>query len=140
MISHLDSICKKHGLHYLENIDDDDGNGKSKVPMEELYNEDSRIYEGQNRHEGLMRFMESVIMKNITHNLRIPAHIIKDTCRAWNQRVCVTPLDDREFERQWNAANEFVVRKLEEREPAKKAAGRQRKGKNNKEKEEQEED
>ncbi len=76
-----------------------------------VFNEDSRIYEGQNRHEGLMRFMESVIMKNITHNLRIPAHIIKDTCRAWNQRVCVTPLDDREFERQWNAANEFVVEK-----------------------------
>lgn len=51
MKQHLDSICKRYGLKYLEL---DNGNGKALTPMPELFKDEFVIYEKHNRHEALM--------------------------------------------------------------------------------------
>jgi hypothetical protein len=60
-LHHLDSICKKYNLHYLENDNCDES---SQIPISSLFVDDFKIYEGQNRHEALMRVMESLIRCN----------------------------------------------------------------------------
>lgn len=109
MMQHLDSICRKYGLHYLDNQSDSPDNNKNLVPMESLYSEEFRIHKGNNRHEALLRFMESVI-KNNKKTWKLPFHLVKEICKAWNNTQCVPPLDDREFEKQWKSANEFIAR------------------------------
>ena len=47
MMQCLDMICTKHGLKYLGNKID--GNGKAKIPMREIQDDDFVIYEGNNR-------------------------------------------------------------------------------------------
>jgi hypothetical protein len=59
---HIDNICRIHGISYLEN-----GNGKSsssQIAIEDLFKPDTKIYEGHNRHEALLRVMESLISRN----------------------------------------------------------------------------
>ncbi len=61
---HIDNICRKHGISYL----DGNGNGKSLssplLPIEDLFKPDHKVYEGHNRHEKLLRAMESLIARN----------------------------------------------------------------------------
>src|SRR5215472_11682822 len=43
---HIDHICKKYGLQYL----DGNGRGIGDIPITELFKADTVIYEGNNRH------------------------------------------------------------------------------------------
>jgi hypothetical protein len=104
---HLDAICKKYKLKYLEN---DDGNGKALIPMSELKKPGFVIYEGNNRHEALMRYMESQIK---TKYGRWTWSEFKQDGYCWNQICCKPPLDDKEFERQWDSACNFIIPKVE---------------------------
>ncbi len=108
MILHLDSICKKYKLKYLEN---DDGNGKALIPMEELKKPGFVIYGGNNRHEALMRYIESQIK---TKYGRWTWSEFKQDAYYWNQVCCKPPLDDIEFEKQWDSACGFIIPKIEE--------------------------
>lgn len=57
--------------------------------------------------------MESLIARNRT----ILSHDdIKRIATAWNNRVCNPPLDNTEFEKQWNSAVEFITKKLTEQQ------------------------
>ena len=47
LMHHIDSIVTKHGLKYLAN---DNGNGKSQIPIHELFKQDCVIYKGNDRH------------------------------------------------------------------------------------------
>lgn len=100
---HLDNICNKYGIPYLTN-----GNGNvTKQPIDELFNEDTKIYEGHNRHEAILRVMESLLRRN----LKILTHEqIKLLAIEWNQKHCIPPIDNKEFERQWNDAIKFIER------------------------------
>ena len=49
----IDKICRKYGLPYLDNEVNE--NSKEMTPIEELFKEDTKIIEGNNRHEPLMR-------------------------------------------------------------------------------------
>ena len=104
MMQHIDSICTKYGLQYLEL---DNGNGKALIPMEELVKEDFVIYEGHNRHEALLRYMDSRIKKL---RAKITLNEIKQLCYFWNQEHCIPPLDDKEFEKQWKDATKYIAK------------------------------
>jgi hypothetical protein len=47
MKQHIDAICKKYGLHYLQH---DDGNGRALTPIPDLFKDEYVIVEGNNRH------------------------------------------------------------------------------------------
>jgi hypothetical protein len=105
---HIDNICKKHGINYLAN---GNGNGNSKssslIPIEDLFKPDTKIYEGHNRHEALLRIMESLISRN--RGILYLEHI-KQLATKWNSVHCIPPLDNKEFEKQWKSASRFIVR------------------------------
>jgi len=112
---HIDNICKKYGLKYL-----DTARGNNKIPIEELFKLEAKIEEGNNRHEGLLRALESLIARN---KRLLSLDEIKELAMKWNHRVCSSPLDDIEFEKQWKCATRFIARNEEgnedEREEAK---------------------
>lgn len=86
---HIDNICTKYNLKYLANYN----GGNGKIPMSELSKEDIIIYEGHNRHEAILRKMESFIRLNYPTT---PLEEIKDWSKLRNHKHCNPPLDDRE--------------------------------------------
>ena len=110
---HFDNILNKHGIPYLTNngnaIDD------NKTPIEELFSEDTRIYEGHNRHEAFLRVSESLIKRN---RKIMSLDEIKKLAEAWNQKHCIPPLEQNQVDKQWNDALKFI-----ERSDAEKASG-----------------
>ena len=59
---HIDSICRRYGLKYLDN--QKASNVTCSTPIQDLFKADTIILEGHNRHEGLLRAMESLILRN----------------------------------------------------------------------------
>jgi DNA replicative helicase MCM subunit Mcm2 (Cdc46/Mcm family) len=108
---HIDSICQKYGIDYL-NLGRVRG-GQSRIPIEEFFKEGVTIEEGHNRHEALLRVMESLIARNRTI---LPLDEIKEIAIKWNNKVCRPPLDDTELDNQWNDAVGFISRKLVEKQ------------------------
>jgi P4 family phage/plasmid primase-like protien len=107
--NHIDNICRKYQIPYL---DADNGNGSAQIPIEELFEEDFEIHENNNRHEALMRIMESLIKRN---RKILPFDVIKNTLsREWNNQHCKPPLEDTEFEKQWKCAIEFIEERVQE--------------------------
>jgi hypothetical protein len=78
---------------------------ENKVPIETLFGEGYRVYEGNNRHEDLMRTMESLIQRN---RGILSEDETKSLAHSWNQKHCNPPLNDKEFERQWLCAKRFI--------------------------------
>lgn len=103
----LFEIYKQYGLNI-------DANGK--IPMERLYDDDFIVYKGHNRHEASLRIIESYYQK---YRHQKPFKEIQKWCYQWNQDHCNPPLDDIEFEKQWNDAIEFIDIKNRE-DPSKK--------------------
>ncbi|HEY7570073.1 MAG TPA: phage/plasmid primase, P4 family [Nitrososphaeraceae archaeon] len=99
---HLDDICKRNGIHYLEN-----GN-KLLRPIADLFKDDTKIYEGHNRHEAVLRIAESLIKRN---RAILSSDKIKVIVLEWNEQHCVPPLDRTEVERQWKDAASFIAKK-----------------------------
>lgn len=95
-------ICEKYGLLYGSN---GNGSNSNKIPIEELFKPETRILEGHNRHEALLRVMESLLRRN--QNI-LTLEQIKNLSYEWNQIHCVPPLDNRDFEDQWTDALNFI--------------------------------
>ena len=108
-VLHLDSICKKYSIPYLHG-NGGNGNGSSQVPIQDLFKSDFAIFEGHNRHEALLRAMESLIARN---SAILSKDQIKPIAQQWNNQHCSPPLDDREFEKQWKCAIGFIERNAE---------------------------
>ena len=104
-VNHIDNICKKYSIPYL---DDKNGNGNGLVPIQDLFKSDFTIFEGHNRHEALMRAMESLLARN---SGILSQDQIKSLARQWNSQHCSPPLDDKEFEKQWKCATDFIGKK-----------------------------
>ena len=105
-VVHIDNICRKYSIPYLEAADN--GNGKALTPIQDLFKPDFTILEGHNRHEDLMRIMESLIAR--TSGI-LSLEEIKPLAHQWNQKHCSPPLDDKEFEKQWICATDFIAKK-----------------------------
>ena len=78
------------------------------IPIEELFKEDFKVYQGNNRHETLLRIMESLIQR-----LRsiCSEEGIKDMALQYNLEHFEPPLDDKEFEKQWTDAKNYISKK-----------------------------
>jgi len=103
----IDKILQKYGIPYL-----DKSNEKTTyeadsdlIPIKELFKPDFVICEGHNRHEAILRAMESLIKRN---KEILDLSIIKKLAYEWNQQHCKPPLDDMEFEKQWHDAVNFI--------------------------------
>jgi hypothetical protein len=106
MVEHIDNICRKYSIPYLEAANH--GNGKALQPIQDLFKPDFSIFEGHNRHEALMRAMESLIVRN---SGILTLEEIKLLAKQWNLKHCSPPLDDIEFEKQWVCATDFISKK-----------------------------
>ncbi|MEJ7642661.1 MAG: hypothetical protein WKF36_10805 [Candidatus Nitrosocosmicus sp.] len=94
----LFEIYKKYELNI-------DNNNNQKIPIRKLFEEDYVILEGHNRHEGLLRAMESLVSRN---KEILSEEKIKKLAIEWNQEHCKPPIDEREFEKQWTSAINFI--------------------------------
>ena len=94
---HLFEIYIKYNLNVDKN--------SQKTPVEKLFEHDFIILEGHNRHEALMRVMESLISRN---KQIFSEEKIKKLASEWNHDHCSPPLDDKEFEEQWICAKKFI--------------------------------
>jgi hypothetical protein len=92
----MDAICRKYGL----------GVGESnKISIKDLFKEDTVIYEGHNRHEAILRAMESLLRRN---SGILSIQQIEELCEQWNIDHCNPPLTDLEFRKQMKSAMEFI--------------------------------
>ena len=98
-------ICEKYNIFYGSSRRKN--NNESKIPLADLFKSETRILQGHNRHEALLRVMESLLQRN---RGIMTLEEIKENTQKINQRLCVPPLDDMEFERQWQCALKFVGR------------------------------
>jgi hypothetical protein len=100
----ISSICKKYNIQYgdLNN----NNNESIKIPITDLFNSETIILEGHNRHEAVLRVAESLIQRN--KNI-LSLEEIKKIAYEWNQQHCIPPLDEKEFERQCKDAVKFVT-------------------------------
>lgn len=67
----------------------------------------SKICEGHNRHEALLRVMASLMKRN---NGILTIEQIKDLASEWNNQHCDPPLDNKEFDKQWKCAQTYIER------------------------------
>jgi hypothetical protein len=110
MKQHLDSICCKYSLPYLALQNSD---GKSLTPIVDLFKDEFVILENHNRHEALLRVVESLIKRN--YDILKPSDI-RELAYKWNQQHCKPPLDDGEFEKQWRDGAKWILPKIHEEE------------------------
>jgi hypothetical protein len=102
---HLNRIFEKYSVSYLDNTSE---NSKSQIPIEDLFKSNYTAIEGHNRHEDLLRVMESLIVRN---SGILSLQRIKGLAIEWNNLHCKPPLDDKEFEKQWKCALAFIAMK-----------------------------
>jgi Bifunctional DNA primase/polymerase, N-terminal len=107
---HIDNICKKYGIPYLSN---GNGNGGSLPPIQDLFKENTKVYEGHNRHEALLRVMESLLARN---KGILASDQIRKLANEWNQNHCSPQLSNQEEDNQWKAAIKFIERQNQENE------------------------
>lgn len=100
----INDIYKEYNLTYEYN---------NKIPIEGLFKDDFKVREGSNRHEALLRAMESLLKRNSSILSEIQ---IKELANTWNQEHCKPPLDDKEFEKQWDCAKTFIISKSDNSE------------------------
>ncbi|MDE1829722.1 MAG: bifunctional DNA primase/polymerase [Thaumarchaeota archaeon] len=98
----IDKICEKYGMPYLSITQ----NGKALIPMNELLNEETKIHEGHNRHEAILRIAESFYRKNPSCN---EDEIFLLTNNR-NLRICVPPLTDDEVRNQVKMGMKFILK------------------------------
>ena len=100
-------ICERYNITYGTRTKNN--NDSDKIPIEDLFKHETRILEGHNRHEALLRVMESLLQRN---RGIMTLEEIKEHAQKINQRLCVPPLDEYELEKQWQCALKFVGRSI----------------------------
>jgi DNA polymerase elongation subunit (family B) len=111
---HIDKICRKYGLKYLDNSSNNcNGNGKSqshKTPIQELFNTSIKVLQGE-RAVKILRIMDSLLRRNARI---LSLEQIRALAYNWNKEHCDPPLNDAEFEHQWKSATEFIDIRIRE--------------------------
>ena len=97
--NHIEAICKKYNIPYI------DAHNGQDATIRDLLEPETKIYEGHNRHEALMRVMESLIKRN--SNI-LDLEQIRKYSHDWNVIHCVPALEYNEEERQWRDAIKFI--------------------------------
>lgn len=98
-------ICDKYSL----------GKGKDNlIPMKLLMDDETKIIAGNNRHEAILRYAESLLRKYPD----MEKTIFRDMIFAKNNRMCDPPLNEEEINKQIKDAINFISTQLEERKKA----------------------
>lgn len=103
----IKTICDKYNL----GIGDD-----GKIPMKILYDPETKIYAGHNRHEAVMRYCESILRRFP----KMKTDEFNDMAMLWNNRHCEPPLSDSEMEKQKKDAIRFIADQITQEEIVKK--------------------
>lgn len=98
----IDDICSNYNIPYLSQAK----NGKSLIPMSELIKDDTIIHEKHNRHEAVMRYMESKKIKN----KEFTDSQILESGLVWNNTHCKPPLSLEQMNKQLKYALNFTGR------------------------------
>ena len=109
---HLDNIFAKYGISYLtktknktknknKNIDDGKLSAKELITL----TIGTKIPAGHNRHEALLRVMDSFLVEN---RGRAKGEVY-ELASKWNNVYCDPPLDDTEFKKLWEQAKKYVA-------------------------------
>jgi hypothetical protein len=96
----LNLIYEKYNSNYLSGV-------RTSSSIKELFDPEFTVLEGNNRHEALLRVMESLIARN---HVILSEEKIKELAGDWNLKQCKPPLDNNEFERQWRDAKKFITK------------------------------
>ena len=106
LYEHLQNILKKYSIQYPANGNNStDKNTSNLVSIQDLFKPGTEILEGENRHEGLLRAMESLILRNQTI---LSPDKIRRLSEEFNVDHCKPSLEKREVEKQWRCAIKFV--------------------------------
>jgi P4 family phage/plasmid primase-like protien len=106
---HFDNILQKYGIEYLSNSNEIAG--KALTPIQELFKPGHYVLKGHNRHEDLLRVMESLIARNKDV---LPLDQIKEIARKHNSmEFYEEPLSEVDFDRLWKQAVRFIESKNE---------------------------
>ena len=114
-------LCDKYNIPYGSNNNsqyssNNSNNNIISPSIQELFTPRTKILEGHNRHLGILRVMGSLLIKNMGY-LRLEE--IKGHAQKRNLELCVPPIDEKDFDRQWKQALDFANKKIKEREEAK---------------------
>ena len=97
----VNKICDEYSL----------GKGKDNlVPMKVLMKDDTRVIEGSNRHEAIMRYAESILRKYPDMEKNVFLEVIK----AKNRLMCSPPLSDDDVKNQIKCAVSFIAEQIED--------------------------
>ena len=105
-VFHINDICKKYGIPYLDGNGDGHIGSSTQIPIQDLFQGDFIVVEGHNRHEALLRAMDSLIKRTMRI---LGLDEIREIAKRWNDKHCNPPLDNREFEKQWKSATKFIA-------------------------------
>ena len=106
----ISRVCNKHNIPYgFVNNDTNDNSESYKIPIEDLFKPETKIYEGKNRHEAILRVMDALLSRN---KGILTLEQIKKLSWERNQGLCVPPLDDIEMEKQWKCATNFIGKNI----------------------------
>jgi hypothetical protein len=79
---------------------------QTDTSISQLFNPEFEIKEGNNRHLGLLRVMESFIHR---FSGILTEDEVMNHAWNWNQKHCKPPLDENEFKKQWKDAKNFIL-------------------------------
>jgi hypothetical protein len=115
----IKGICNKYNIPY--GFNSNNSTGYLNTTIEDLWKTETVILEGHNRHLELLRIMESELQRN--RGIK-PLEDIKQIVQFWNQKHCKPPLDEKEFEIQWNDALKFLEKNKDENTNSKDNVGK----------------
>lgn len=96
----INKICDKYSLGR---------DNTNKVPMKLLMDPDTRILEGSNRHEAILRYCESILRKYP----EMEENVFDEVIKAKNRLMCSPPLNETELKKQIHDAKTYIVQQIE---------------------------
>jgi P4 family phage/plasmid primase-like protien len=121
-------ICNKYNLTYgfTDNSNDYNNNSSNNtisLSIQELFLPGTKILKGHNRHLGILRVMDSLLLKNMNF---LTLEEIKQHTHNRNSELCVPPLDKTEIDKLWKQAYGYAIKKIKEIENSTKKKQQER--------------
>lgn len=101
IVTAIENICKNYGISYLQNVQ----NNNSLLPMNEILTDNTKIFEGHNRHLAMLRYADHVYA---TSPPSITDSLVMEMLMAKNNIMCKPPLDSKEIEKLLEQAKKKV--------------------------------
>jgi hypothetical protein len=60
----ISRVCNKYNIPYGFDGGVNNNSESYKIPIEDLFKPETKIYEGENRHEAILRVMDALLSRN----------------------------------------------------------------------------